>query len=357
MGGNLIAARTGAIVLALAAVLLVGAPWVRAEPVADFYRDKRVQIYVGYGVGGGYDSYARLIARHLGRHIPGQPGVVVQNMPGAGSLRAANFIFTRAPKDGTAIGTFSRDMILLAMLGGNAAVQFDPRQFTWLGSPSSQQDDAYILWVRKDARVKSLDAARVPGGPPLVLGGTAEGSTDTDIAVLMQRAAGLNIKVVGGYPDSNFINIAIERGEVEGRFIGLSAVAATQPGWLKPDGIVRPFLQFARATRHPLYPDTPTAREIATDARGRQLIELAEIPYMLARPYVAPPNIPPDRAKALQTAFAEVCRDPEFLADAAKLRLEVSPVGPQEALRMLALLAEAPADLKDEIRKLESSSR
>ena len=160
MGGNLIAARTGAIVLALAAVLLVGAPWVRAEPVADFYRDKRVQIYVGYGVGGGYDSYARLIARHLGRHIPGQPGVVVQNMPGAGSLRAANFIFTRAPKDGTAIGTFSRNMILLAMLGGNAAVQFDPRQFIWLGSPSSQQDDAYILWVRKDARVKSLDAAR-----------------------------------------------------------------------------------------------------------------------------------------------------------------------------------------------------
>jgi tripartite-type tricarboxylate transporter receptor subunit TctC len=357
MGGLSVGVRVcgGRFVVGL--LVLASSHFANAQSVADFYRDKRVQIYVGYGAGGGYDTYARLIARHLGRHIPGEPSVVVQNMPGAGSLRAANFIFNRAPRDGTAVATFGRNMIMLGLLGGNSNVQFDPRQFTWLGSPASEQDDAYILWARKDAPIKSLAEARVPGGRPLRLGGTADGSTDTDIALLMQRAAGLNVKVVAGYPDSNFINIAIERGEVEGRFVGLSAVAATQPGWLQPGSIVQPLLQFARATRHPRFPDTPTAREIANDEHARQLIELAEIPYMLARPYVAPPNLPVDRAKALQAAFAEVCRDPEFLADAAKLRVEVSPVGPQEALRMLDRLAEAPPDLKDEIRKLDAAGR
>jgi tripartite-type tricarboxylate transporter receptor subunit TctC len=341
----------------VALLVTVAAGSARADSVADFYRGKTIQIYVGYGAGGGYDAYARLIARHLGRHIPGQPAVVVQNMPGAGSLRAANYIFNRAPKDGTAVATFGRNMIMLGLLGGNASAQFDPRQFTWLGSPSSGQDDAYMLWVRKDAKVKSLAEALTPGGPPLLLGGTADGSTDTDIALMMQRTAGLNVKVVTGYPDSNSINLALERAEVEGRFIGLSAIAATQPGWLEPGSLVRPFLQFARATRHPRFPDTPTAREIARDERGRQLIELAEIPYMLSRPYVGPPNVPLDRAQALQAALAEVCKDTEFLADAAKMRVDVSPVGPQQALRMLERVADAPADLKEEIRKLEAGGK
>jgi tripartite-type tricarboxylate transporter receptor subunit TctC len=350
MGGPSVKAH-----ICVALLVVVATHSARADPVGDFYRDKEIQIYVGYGAGGGYDAYARLIARHLGRHIPGQPGVVVQNMPGAGSLRVANFIFNRAPKDGTAVATFGRNMTLLGLLGGNSNVQFDPRKFTWLGSPSSAQDDAYILWTRKDARVKSLAEARTPGGLPLLLGGTADGSTETDIAFLMQLTAGLNVKIIAGYPDSNAINIAIERGELEGRFIGLSAVASTQPGWLRPGSIMQTLLQFARATRHPLFPDTPTAREVAYDERGRQLIELAEIPYMLSRPYVGPPGVPVDRAQALQAAFAEVCKDPEFLADAAKLHVDVSPVGPQEALRMLDRLADAPPDLKEEIRKLEAN--
>jgi len=233
--------------------LLVATSAALADPVADFYRGKQVQIYVGYGAGGGYDAYARLIARHLGRHIPGEPRVVVQNMPGAGSLRAANFIFNRAPNDGTALATFGRNMIMLGLFGANANVQFDPRRFTWLGSPSSEQDDAYMLWVRKDAQAKTLAEARAPGGPPLLLGGTADGSTETDIALLMKRTAGLNVKISSGYPDSNAINIALDRGELEGRFIGLSAVASTRPEWLKPGGIMQPLMQFARATRHPRF--------------------------------------------------------------------------------------------------------
>ncbi len=343
------------VVLLVALAAHVARSDAHADPVADFYRGKQVQIYVGYGPGGGYDAYARLIARHLGRHIPGEPTVVVQNMPGAGSLRAANFIFNVAPKDGTAMATFGRDMIVFALISNNPNAQFDPRRFTWFGSPSSGQDDAYILWTRKDAGAKSLAAARSPGGPPLLLGGTADGSTDTDIALVMRRAIGLNFKIVHGYPDSNAINLAISRGELEGRFIGLSAVMATQPGWLSPDGNMQPLLQFARLTRHPRFPDTPTARELATDPRGRALIEFAEIPYMLSRPYVGPPDLPADRAAALQAAFAAVCKDPEFLDEAAKLKVDVSPVGPQEAVRMLERLADAPPDLKDEFRALQAS--
>jgi tripartite-type tricarboxylate transporter receptor subunit TctC len=339
------------------AILLVTACAAAADPVADFYRGRQVQIFVGYGAGGGYDAYARLIARHLGRHIPGEPQVVVQNIPGAGSLRAANFIFNRAPRDGTAVATFGRNMIMLSLLDANPSVQFDPRRFTWLGSPSSERDDVYCLWVRKDATDKTLADALKAGGPPLILGGTADGSTETDVALLMQRTAGLNVKIVSGYPDSNAINFAIERGEVEGRFIGLSAVAATRPAWLQEDSYMQPLIQFARATRHPRFPDTPTAREIARDDHGRALIALAEIPYILSRPYVAPPEVPADRAHALQAAFAEVFRDPEFLADAAKMRVDVSPVGPDEAVTMLERIADAPADLKDEIRMLQSGAK
>jgi tripartite-type tricarboxylate transporter receptor subunit TctC len=325
----------------------------QAQTVAEFYKDKSISIIVGYGAGGGYDVYARAVARHMGRHIPGAPAIVVQNMPGAGSLRAANHIYNAAPKDGTALATFGRNMPMLGVLGGNPNVQFDARKFTWIGSPTSAQDDSYMLWVRRDAKTKTLEAATKPGGEALVLGGTAEGSTDTDVAVLMRMTIGLNAKVITGYPDSNAINLALERGEVEGRFIGKSAVASTKPEWLKPDGLMVPFLQFARATRHPEFPNVPTAREKAKDATALRLIELAEIPYVLSRPIVGPPNIPADRAKALQDALLAMCKDPVFLQEAEKLKIDVSPVGPAEALEMLNRLAEAPQELKDEIKKLQ----
>ncbi len=326
-----------------------------AEPVADFFRGKQIQIVVGYGAGGGYDLYARLIARHFSHHIPGQPGVIVQNMPGAGSLRAANFIYSAAPKDGTAIATFSRTMPMMGVLGGNSNVQFDPRKFTWLGSPSSAQDEAYMLWIRKDSPVKSFEESRREGGHEILMGGTAEGSSDRDIALLIKQTVGVNLKVIPGYPDSNAINLALERGEVEARLIGTASVASTRPDWLKPDGSMRALLQFARVTRHPDFPDVPTARETARDPKGRELIELAEIPYMLSRPYVAPPGVPVDRARALQEGFAAMARDPDFLVDAQKARVDVSPVGPSEALEMLDRLAGAPAELREEIRKLLGS--
>ena len=338
----------------LCAGLTLAASAAIADPVEDFYKGKQIQIVVGYEAGGGYDVYARLVARHFGAFVPGKPGVVVQNMPGAGSLRSANYITVTAPKDGTTLATFGRNIPLMGVLGGNANVQFDARKWTWLGSPSSAQDDAYTLWVRKDAKAKNLQDALRPGGPEIILGGTSEGSTDSDVPALMRKTIGLNFRIVSGYPGSNGINIAIERNEVEGRFIGHSAVVSTQPGWLKPDSFMHPLMQFARPNRLPGYPDVPTARELAKDPKSRQLIELAEIPYMLSRPIVGPPDIPADRAKALQKAFLDMTKDPGFLADAEKLKVDVSPVGADEALHMLQMLAGAPEDLKDEIRKLQS---
>jgi tripartite-type tricarboxylate transporter receptor subunit TctC len=244
-------------------------------------------------------------------------------------------------------------MSVMGVLGGHASVRFDPRKFTWLGSTSSYQNEAYILWVRKDSPMKNLEDARRPGGPEIVIGGTADGSTDTDVAMLIKQTVGINLRVVRGYPGSAEINLAVERGEVGGRFIGTSAVASTLPGWLRPDGPVRPLLQFARTTRLPEFANVPTAREVARDERGRQLIELAEIPYMLSRPFVAPPGVPAERAKALQRAFVEMAKDPDFLAEAEKLHADVSPVGATEAMQMIERLASAPADLKEAMRKLQ----
>jgi tripartite-type tricarboxylate transporter receptor subunit TctC len=343
----------------LAALLLVlaFATTARADAVSDFYKGKQVTLIVGYGPGGGYDVYARLLAQFLGRHIPGSPNVIVQNMPGAGSLRAANFIYTNAPKDGTQIATFSRDMPLMGLLGGNSNVQFDPRKFTWLGSPSSYGDDAYLLWVRKDAAVKTIEDARRPGGPKLVLGGTAEGATGNDIALLMRDVLSLNIQLIAGYPDSGALFLAADRKEIDGRFVGLSAVNSSKSDWRKPDSNMHVLMQFARTTRHPDFPDVPTARELAPNDRARALIEIAEMPYTLSRPFVAPPGIPADRAKALQQAFMEVNKDPDYIAAARKLKVDISPIDGDTVLEMIDRLSQSPPDLLDYMRKMQEGSK
>jgi tripartite-type tricarboxylate transporter receptor subunit TctC len=341
----------------LAVGFAFAAPSRQSDTVAQFYRGKQINLIVGYGPGGGYDVYARLLARHFGRFIPGHPNVVVQNMPGAGSLRAVNYLANIAPKDGTAIAMFSRNMPLIGLLGGNANVQFNPRTLTWLGSPSSFVNDAYILIVRKDAPVKSIDEARRQDMPALVLGGSAEGATGSDVPVILRDTIGLHVKQVVGYPDSGAIFLAIERGEVIGRTVDLSSVKAVKPEWLKPNSGYRVLVQFARATRHPDFPDVPTARELAKNEGARALIELAELPYALSRPFAAPPDVPAERAKALQAAFLAAHRDAGYLEDAAKLRIDVSPIGGDEVLAAIDRIAGAPLELLDYLRKLLADTK
>jgi tripartite-type tricarboxylate transporter receptor subunit TctC len=349
------AAVSATVVLAVS--FAFAAPSRQVDTAAHFYKGKQLNLIVGYGPGGGYDVYARLLARHFGRFIPGNPNVVVQNMPGAGSLRAVNYLYNVAPKDGTTIAMFSRNMPLIGLLGSNSNVQFNPRKLTWVGSPSSFVNDAYILIVRKDAPVKSIDEARRQDLPALVLGGTAEGATGNDVPVILRDTIGLHLKQVVGYPDSAAIFVAIERGEVHGRTVDLSSVKSLKPEWLKPDSGYRVLVQFARITRHPDFPDVPTARELAKNEAARALIELAELPYTLSRPIAAPPDVPADRAKALQAAFLAVNRDPEYLEDAAKLKLDVSPIGADDVLHAIDRIANAPPELLEYVRKLLAETK
>ena len=344
-------ARTCALVLSALAVSLAGTQ-ARAETLEEFYKNNPLRIIVGYDNGGGYDVYARILSRHIGRHLPGNPTTIVQNMPGAGSLVAVNYLYNVAPKNGSTIATFARNMAVLGILGKSKRIKFDIRKFTWLGSSSSYAEDAYILWLRKDAKAKSLDEARKPGGPQLILGGTNEGSTGSDVPKILADTINLNVKQILGYKGSGGLFLAIDRGEIEGRITDLSAVRSNRPNYLKPDAFIRPILQFARETRHPDFPNVPTARELAKDAASLAFIELAEMPFKLARPYAAPPGLSKDRAEALQKAFMAAHADTKYLDEAKKLHIGVSPIDGKAVLAMIDKISKAPAVSLDKMRDL-----
>jgi tripartite-type tricarboxylate transporter receptor subunit TctC len=338
--------------LCLALAVTVAA---EADPnaVADFYAGKVITLFVGYGPGGGFDVMGRLLARHMSKYIPGHPDFVVQNMPGAGSLLLANYLYNRAPADGTEFGIIARNLPLISLVGGDANVRFDPRKFTWIGSSSDFSDDAYVLIVRKDSPVKSLDDARRADGPLLVLGGTAEGSSSADVPKIVQDALGIRMKLILGYRDSAALFLAMENAEIAGRMVELSSVRTTRPQWLQPDSDYRILLLYARVKRDPEFPGVPTARELAPDATARELIEFTEAPLLsMAWPFVAPPGIPPERAAALQQAFMATSRDPDYLADAAALRVPIEPVSAADIYRAIDKLSGASPQVFDYVRKL-----
>jgi tripartite-type tricarboxylate transporter receptor subunit TctC len=340
------------------ALLVQVAAYAGSDPVEAFYRGKVLTLFVGYGPGGGYDLTARVLARHLGSHIPGSPNIVVQNMPGAGSLVAANYLYNVAPRDGTQFGLIARNMPLLGLLGHNPNVRFDPRKFTWIGSASDFSDDAYVLIVRKDAPVKSIEDARRPDGPVLVLGGTAEGASSADVPKILRDALGLHIKQILGYRDSAAIFLAMENSELSGRMCELSSVRATHPQWLKPDSDYRILVIYGRAKRDPEFPDVPTARELAPDKAARDLIEFTETPLLsMAWPFVAPPGLPQERATALQSAFAITAQDPDYLADAAALKIAVSPVNAADIYRAIDKLSAASPEILDYVRNLMNAGK
>ena len=336
--------------LALAAIVSAAAD---PNSAADFYRGKVITLFVGYGPGGGFDVMGRLLARHMGRHIPGHPSFVVQNMPGAGSLVLANYLYNRAPADGTQFGIIARNLPLIALVGGDANVRFDPRKFTWIGSSSDFSDDAYVLIVRKDSPVKTLADARRADGPPLVIGGTAEGSSSADVPKILQDTLGIRMKLILGYRDSAALFLAMENAEIAGRTVELSSVRATRPQWLEPNSDYRLLLMYARKQRDPQFPDVPTARELAPNPAARELIEFTESPLLtMAWPFVAPPGVPADRAAALQSAFMATSRDPDYLADAAKLKVPIEPVSAVDINRAIDTLAKASPKVFDYVRRL-----
>ena len=317
------------------AILILASGQAVADPVSDFYKGRQMRFVVGFGPGGGFDLFARLIARHIGKYIPGNPPIIVENRPGAASIVAANYLYAIAPKDGSVIATFSRDLPLLAVMGVDPSVQFDPRKFVWLGSPTSYADDGFLLWVRDDAPIKTIDDLRRPGGPRLVIAATSPGSTANDSARLLADTLGLNLRIVSGYPDNMAISLAIDRGEADGSMMGLIGVAAARPEWLKPGSRMRVLLQYARATRLEQFPNVPTARELAPNASARALITAAEIPFRLAVPLAAPPGIPPERAQALKSAFLAVQKDPEYIEQAKAANVALSPISGDEIMDLV----------------------
>ena len=306
-----------AISISVLAVLAV-AP-AQADALGDFYSDHPINFIVGSGPGGSHDIYARLLARHLGTFLPGNPRINVQNMPGAGSLRAASYLYNFAPRDGTAIGMFSRNMPLIGLLGGSN-VQYDPRKFTWLGSPASFHNDANILVVRKDAPVKSIEEACRRDLPPLVLGGSADGGAANDVPIILRDTIGLHVKQVVGYPDSPSIFAAIERGEVHGRTVDLSTLRSVRPQWLKPDSAFRVLVQFARATRHPQLPDVPTTLELG----------YANSEYNFWFGVFAPSNTPPPIITRLHDEIAAALEDASVKEKLRTLGVQPMPMTPAE---------------------------
>jgi tripartite-type tricarboxylate transporter receptor subunit TctC len=336
---------TGQSLLALVALFAlsrIGA----ADSVGDFYKNRTLSLVIGYSVGGGYDAYARLLARYMGKHIAGEPSIIPQQMTGAGSLRAANYIFSVAPKDGSVIGTFSRSMGIAPLLG---QADFDSRKFTWLGSVTDD-DTTCVTW--NTSPIKTWDDFV---SKPFKLGGLGADS-DPDIwALLYKNVFGAKVQLVTGYPGTNDVVLAMERGEVDG-LCGLSwsTIRTRHAEWLTSHSVN--IIVQAALKKEPEIASVPLATDLATKPEQRQIIRLLLASQAMARPFVAPPEIPEDRKAALIAAFDATMTDADFLAEAQKLSFEVHPVSAATIDALLAEVYTTPKDVLDRATKAISSA-
>jgi tripartite-type tricarboxylate transporter receptor subunit TctC len=329
----------------LSGIVSLGAmtmPPASAQSVEQFYKGRTITMLVGTSPGGINDISARLVARHFGRFVPGNPSIVVQNNPGAGGLVTANRLYHNVEKDGTVLAKLERAVPQLAIQGDPNA-QFDAIKLLWLGSLSSYADDAYMLTINASNPVKSIAELRSPG-KPLTLGADVSASSNLIFAVIAKEVLGLNINIVRGYTGAAALFLAMARGEIDGQFVGLSSIKSGQRDlWNRR--AFRMLLAFGRTARHPDFPDVPIGRELTSDANALALIDFAELPFFIALPFAGPPGVPPDRARALQAAFMAMCRDKAFLEDAEKLGIDMSPIDGEGVLKMLAKVAATPKDI------------
>jgi tripartite-type tricarboxylate transporter receptor subunit TctC len=316
----------------------------RAQSIAAFYSGRTVTLVIPTATGGINDLAGRLVARHLGRFIPGGPVIAPRNEPAAGGLGLANSFQEAAPRDGSVIAIIQRAVPLLAIQGDPKA-RFDPQTFTWLGSLSTFADDAYMLLVNASHPAKTF---RDLQGPAISakIGADEPGSTNLTFA-LIAKTLGLNVNVVLGYTGAAALSEGMRKGEIDGQVIGLVSISANQPA-MWSGRTVRPLVQFGRTTRHPTLAEIPTGRELTSDPGMLALLEFAELPFFMALPFLAPPDLPPDRAAALGAAFMAMGRDRAFLDDAKRAKLDISPID-GDAVR--ALLAKAAATPKDVIAR------
>ncbi|MYZ48516.1 Bug family tripartite tricarboxylate transporter substrate binding protein [Propylenella binzhouense] len=330
--------------LALAALLAISASvGARAQSVEDFYKGKSIDVVIAFSAGGGYDLYGRLLARHMGKHIPGNPTLVPQNMPGAGTLKATKYLYSVAPKDGTVFGVFSRTMPLAPVVG-LAGADFDARKFTWLGSMAKE---VTLCVVSDRSPVDSWEDALKT---EFKLGGEGKGADPDIFANVIKTVFDAKDQLVTGYPGTADMYLAIERGELDG-MCGLS-YSSLLGRWGKQlqDGSLKIILQ-GGLQPHPELKDVPNMVDLAQDARKKQILKLILAPQAMARPFAAPPGVPEDRAKALRDAFEATLKDPEFLAEAKKLNVEIELMSADDIQGLLSDLYDTPKDLAEEASK------
>ena len=318
----------------LAMALLSGSA--RAEDAASFYAGRTINLAIGYTVGGGYDLNARLLSKYMGKYIPGTPYVTPQNMPGAGSLKAFKWLYAIAPKDGTAIATFGRSMPVEPLLGVSSDI--DSRKFTWLGSVTS---DVSVCVTWHTSQIKTIDDLMTKEAR---LAGQGAGSDPDVFTSVLKNTFNPKLKLVTGYPGSNEAGLAMERGEVDGECgVSWSTVNITHPEWVKNHEI-NVLIQMA-LEKHPDLPDVTLMTDLAKDLQTRQMLKVIVASQTWARPFAAPPGLSPEMTKVLRTAFEATMKDPDYLAEAKMLKLEVMPVSGEKISRLMDELYATPPDV------------
>ena len=294
----------------------------QAQESAPFYRGKTIRIVISTGVAGGYAEYARVIAEHMGRHIAGNPGFIVQSMPGAGGLQAANYLFAQAPQDGTTIGIV-HSSVPLAPLWGSKGVRFDTLKFNWLGS-LDRVDGMCISWNASPIKTWADMLSK-----EMTVGSSGAGSQMETYPAILNKLFGTKIKVIAGYKDGVAVYIAMERGELDGRCGGqLTVIKSTRPHWLTERKIAVPILIAQK--RSPEFPDTPTVMEFVKDEPTRQQLDLVMLTQGLDRPVMLPPGVPAELVRELRAAFDATMTDTAFRADIERRNLHIDPVPGEE---------------------------
>ncbi len=323
-------------VLALPILVLPGV--VMAQTPAEFFKGKTVNIEIGFPPGGGYDTYGRVLARHLGRYIPGNPTVVPKNMPGAGALKAANFIYAAAPKDGTEIGIVASSTLMEPLLGNDQA-QFDASKFGWLGSMSK---DIAFCGITTSSGVASFDDW-LKTKKELIFGSSGPAAITHQHPLVMKNVLGANAKIISGYQGTKDVSLAMERKEVDGicgMFIS-SVQTSFQP--MIDSGVMRLIIQMG-PNKSDIFGKIPSVYDYAKTDIDRQVLDIHFGQLLLARPFMVPPGVPADRLAALRKAFADTLKDKDLLADAQKAQIEIELVTPDEVQGMLAKFADYPKD-------------
>jgi len=334
--------------LAVLSGLLCAAGAASAQaPDAEFYRGKTVRLIVGAAPGAAYDFAGRVVANHIGRYIPGQPAIVVENMPGASSIIMLNHLYNRAARDGTAMGMSLSGVIHERRLQGlsrnGSNVQFDISRMNWIGTPA-QQPFIYIVWGKT-----SLQSFKDLVANPATFASTSQGGDNWVMPMLTNQLLGTRIKLVAGYKGVNDIFMAMEQGEVQGTGVVLSSLLSKED-WMR-DHKARVLLQFGVA-RNPAIKDVPTAIELATSEDDRKMLAAYATKFRTTYPIMMPPDVPADRVKVVRTAFDAAMKDPQLIADAKKFGIDIDPVSGEDIAKIVAELDALPQPVVDRLRKL-----